>query len=106
MYLNEYQHEAMGFRLESADEAYALFGLVGEVGELFSFIAKTIRDEPQMTNGEVQEFVKKELGDILWFLSAVAYDHGLQLDDVAVANIQKLRSRAERGVIKGSGDER
>lgn len=106
MHLNDYQHEALGFRLESADEAYALFGLVGEVGELFSFIAKMIRDEPEITNGEVQEYVKKELGDILWMLSAVAQDHGLQLEDIAVANVQKLRSRAERGVIKGSGDER
>jgi NTP pyrophosphatase (non-canonical NTP hydrolase) len=106
VHINEYQHQALSFRLETADEAYALFGLVGEVGELFSFIAKMVRDEPELTNGEVQEYVKKELGDILWMLSAVASDHGLQLEDVAKANIAKLEGRAVRGTIQGSGDER
>jgi NTP pyrophosphatase (non-canonical NTP hydrolase) len=106
MHLNEYQHEALSFRLESADEAYALFGLVGEVGELYSFIAKTIRDNPEQTNEGVQTYVKKELGDILWMLSAIAADHGLLLEDVARGNIEKLSGRAARGTIQGSGDER
>jgi len=103
MHINDYQHEALGYRLESADEAYALFGLVGEVGELYGYIAKVIRDGEK---DDHQEYVKKELGDILWFLAAIAYDHGLQLDDIALANLHKLRSRAERGVIQGSGDNR
>lgn len=106
MHINEYQHEALSFRLESADEAYALFGLVGEVGELYSFIAKTIRDSPEQTNEQVQNYVKKELGDILWMLSAIASDHGLQMEEVAVGNLQKLRSRSQRGTIQGSGDDR
>lgn len=106
MHINEYQHEALSFRMKTADEAYALFGLVGEVGELFSYIAKTIRDEPQQTNEEVQNYIKKELGDILWMLSAVASDHGLQMQEVAQGNLDKLRSRQERGVIGGSGDDR
>ncbi len=103
MHLNEYQHEAMSFRLETADEAYAIFGLVGEVGELYSFIAKSIRD------GEHPDhlgMVKKELGDILWFIAAIAKDHGFQLQEIAQSNVDKLRSRSERGVIQGSGDER
>lgn len=103
MHINEYQHEALSFRLESADEAYALFGLVGEVGELYGYIAKIIRDGAKE---DQQEYVMKELGDILWFVSAIAYDHGLQLEDIAKANVEKLRSRMERGTIQGSGDER
>ncbi len=106
MYMNDYQHEALSFRLPSADEAYALFGLVGEVGELYGFIAKQIRDETIKNGDELQAYIKKELGDILWMLSAVAHDHGLQMDEIAVGNLEKLRSRAERGVIQGSGDER
>lgn len=103
MHLNEYQHEAMSFRIPSADEAYALFGMVGEVGELYGYIAKVIRDGEK---DDHQEYVKKELGDILWFLAAIAYDHGLQLQDIAQGNVEKLRSRKERGVITGSGDNR
>lgn len=103
MYLSDYQHDALSFRMESADEAYALFGLVGEVGELYGYIAKVIRDGEKADH---QEYVKKELGDILWFLAAIAYDHGLRLDDIAMANIQKLKGRKERGTIQGSGDNR
>lgn len=103
MYLSDYQHDALSFRMESADEAYALFGMVGEVGELYGYIAKVIRDGEKADH---QEYVKKELGDILWFLAAIAYDHGLRLDDIAMANIQKLKGRKERGTLQGSGDNR
>ncbi len=103
MYMSDYQHDALSFRMESADEAYALFGLVGEVGELYGYIAKVIRDGDK---DDHQEYVKKELGDILWFLAAIAYDHGLRLDDIAMANLQKLKGRKERGTIQGSGDNR
>lgn len=106
MNLNEYQYEAMSFRMETADEAYALFGLVGEVGELCSFVAKSIRDNPPNTNAEVQDYVRKELGDILWMISAIAADNGLLMSEVAEGNIKKLSSRKERGTIQGSGDDR
>lgn len=106
MNLNEYQYHAMSFRMDTADEAYALFGLVGEVGELCSFVAKSIRDNPDNTPDDVQAYVKKELGDILWMISAIAADNGLLMSEVAEANIKKLNSRKERGVITGSGDDR
>ena len=106
MNLNEYQHEAMSFRMETADESYALFGLVGEVGELFSFIAKIVRDTPTLTDEQVRDYVKKELGDILWMISAIADDNDLSMSEVAEGNIQKLSSRKERGTIQGSGDDR
>lgn len=103
MNFDDYQQEALSFRLETADEAYALFGLIGEVGELFGYIAKVIRDGEKADH---QEYVKKELGDILWFVSAIAYDHGLRMNELATSNLMKLRSRMERGVIQGSGDNR
>lgn len=106
MTLDEYQQHAMSFRMKTADEAYALFGLVGEVGELYGYIAKQIRDTPDTANEEIHTYVKKELGDILWMISAIAVDHGLTLSEVAVGNIQKLSSRAVRGTLQGSGDDR
>jgi NTP pyrophosphatase (non-canonical NTP hydrolase) len=102
MNFNEYQNEALSFRLATADEAYVMFGLVGEVGELYGHVAKVIRDGLEAD----REYVKKELGDILWFVSQLAYDAGLSFEDVAAANIQKLASRAQRGTISGSGDDR
>lgn len=103
MRLNDYQAEAMGFRLPSATPEYALFNLSGEVGELHSLIAKAIRDGAKY---EFEMNVKKELGDILWCLSAVAADYGWTLEDVAASNIFKLESRSQRGVLTGSGDNR
>lgn len=103
MRLSDYQLAAMSFRLPSANRSYALAGLTGEVGELNSLIAKSIRDH----NGLMDVLaVKKELGDILWFVAAIAADFGFGLDDVGMTNIDKLNSRKSRNKIQGSGDER
>ena len=44
MNFDEYQKEAMYFRMPTADSSYALLNLCGEVGELYSAIAKQLRD--------------------------------------------------------------
>lgn len=103
MQLNDYQAEAMSFRLESANEGYALAGLVGEVSELYSLIAKAIRDGKQF---DFDQNVKKELGDILWFVAAIAADAGFTLEDIGMSNIAKLSARKNKGTIQGSGDNR
>lgn len=103
MKLNDYQAEAMSFRLPSATPDYALFNLSGEVGELHSLIAKAIRDGAKF-DFELQ--VKKELGDVLWCLTAVAMDYGYTLEDVAQSNINKLSKRKQDGTLNGSGDNR
>jgi NTP pyrophosphatase (non-canonical NTP hydrolase) len=81
---------------------YPALGLSGEVGELNNKIKKRIRDSTALD----KEDIKAELGDILWYLSAVATDMDIKLDDVAACNIKKLRSRKARGTLKGSGDRR
>lgn len=103
MNMTDYQDQAMSFRLPSANEAYALYGLMGEVGEFYGALAKSIRDK----DGEIDAgLVRKELGDILWFVAAVAHDFGFDLGEIAQENVQKLSSRKDRGVIQGSGDNR
>ena len=102
MELNNYQEIADETRLPTADLEYLLMGFVGEVGEFYSLLAKSIRDE---TDWDVDK-VKKELGDCLWFLATISADFGLHLNDVAQANIDKLNSRKMRNVLTGSGDER
>ncbi len=102
MNFNEYQQKAMAFRLESAGSPYAFMGLIGEVGELYGAIAKAMRDDTEIDT----EYVKKELGDILWFVAAITTDMELNLSDVAQKNIEKLGSRKARGTIQGSGDDR
>lgn len=50
--------------------------------------------------------IAKELGDVLWYLSVLANDLGYSLDEVAALNIEKIRSRNERGKLHGNGDNR
>lgn len=104
MNFNEYQEKLMAYRMPSADATYALLGLAGEAGEVCSLAAKGIRDGYNYDS--LKAALKKELGDVLWFVAAVAESYDLTLDEVALANYEKITSRFERGVIGGSGDNR
>lgn len=77
-------------------------GLVGEAGEVAEKIKKLIRDDTRFSNAEII----KELGDVVFYATALANYYGSTLDGVLETNVEKLNSREERGVIKGSGDNR
>lgn len=104
MNLDQYQTEAMKLRLPTADREYALLNLVAEAGEVAGKAAKHRRD-----GGDVEEYnlaIKKELGDVMWQVAAVAKDHGFTLSEVSIHNLEKLTSRRQRDVLQGSGDNR
>lgn len=103
MKLNDYQSQALDYRLASADDVYVNYNLAGEVGEYLSLLAKSRRDG-RRPDHDMQ--AKKELGDILWQLAAAAADHGFTLEDVAQSNLNKLRLRSIANTIQGSGDDR
>jgi NTP pyrophosphatase (non-canonical NTP hydrolase) len=67
---------------------------------------KAIRDDGATVTDERRSAMAKELGDVLWYVSQLASELGLELEDVAQANLDKLLSRQRRGVLSGSGDER
>ena len=105
MDFDEYQQKAWSFAIMPAKTTqYLIPGLAGEVGELCSLFAKAVRDG----KGTPVQYddVKKELGDVLWFVATIALYHGISLDEIAEANIAKLQSRKDRNVISGSGDNR
>ena len=85
---------------------YAGLGIAEEAGEVSGKIKKMLRDDGGRLTNERQAAIEKELGDVLWYIAAVARDAGLNLEDVALANLAKLRDRAARGVLGGSGDDR
>ena len=85
---------------------YPTLGLANEAGEVAGKIKKVFRDKAGEINDEIRSALKAELGDVLWYLSQVASELGLSLDEVAVDNIDKLYSRLERGKIRGDGDNR
>ncbi len=85
---------------------YPALGLAGEAGEVCEHIKKSIRDDGGQISARRREALKKELGDVLWYVAAVAYELDLELSDVARTNIAKLADRQARGVIHGEGDNR
>lgn len=85
---------------------YPTLGLSGEAGEVAEKIKKVIRDKNGVMDDESREMIKKELGDVLWYVAQLASELKLPLDDIAEKNIEKLYGRMERGKIGGSGDNR
>ena len=110
MKLNEYQRDARATCLESAKNLpYLITGLAAEAGEVAGKYAKYLRD----TDGSditayvhLEQDLMKELGDVLWFVAVTADKIGMSLAQVAQHNIDKLYSRQQRGVLKGSNDDR
>ena len=85
-----------------------VLGLAGETGEVIEKIKKMIRDKDGVFHATPEDIdeLKKELGDVLWYHSAIAFYNGIDLDDVARINLSKLRSRQQRNKIHGNGDNR
>ncbi|HEY3960735.1 MAG TPA: nucleoside triphosphate pyrophosphohydrolase family protein [Solirubrobacteraceae bacterium] len=86
--------------------AYPALGLAGEAGEVAEHAKKTIRDEGGQVSAERRTAMAKELGDVLWYVAQLASELKLDLDEIAQANLDKLLSRQQRGVLSGSGDDR
>jgi NTP pyrophosphatase (non-canonical NTP hydrolase) len=68
-----------------------LLGLAGEVGSLLTEFKKHLRDGN--AHRMFREQVKEDLGDLLWYVANVASKFGLDLDDIAAANLAKTRDR-------------
>jgi NTP pyrophosphatase (non-canonical NTP hydrolase) len=85
---------------------YPTLGLCGEAGEVAEKIKKMVRDDAGVLSAERRAALSKELGDVLWYLAQLATEAGLDLDEVAQANLDKLLSRRRRSVLQGSGDDR
>lgn len=79
-----------------------VLGLVGEAGEVAEKIKKQIRDSSRFS----QDDIIKELGDVLFYTTALANYYNKNLGYVIELNIKKLDDRQDRGVIKGNGDDR
>jgi|SRR6185503_5402664 len=86
---------------------YVTLGLVGEAGEIANKVKKQLRDNPKDPfNDEFKIMMFGELGDVMWYVSQMCNELGLDLEGIMEANIDKLESRKERDVLGGSGDER
>lgn len=101
--------------------AYCALKLNGEAGELAEHVGKAMRDDNlipydpgtavvYLEHAKLQAtrkaLIVKEVGDVLWYLSAICNELGISLAEAAMINLEKLKDRTDRDALRGSGDER
>lgn len=109
MEMNEYQRLAartISDKMTLKDQLmHSLHGMSGEIGEIHSIFQKYYQ-------GHVidDEHLKKEAGDLLWFLAEFCTANGWPLEEVGQGNIDKLYARypngfeAEKSLCRAVGD--
>lgn len=114
---NNLTYPALGLAGETGEVHEAVIdtviGLVSHAAALSAHVGRTVehvkkveRDSGGVVSPERAERIKKELGDVLWYVAALAKEAGTSIQEVAEANIEKLTGRRARGTIQGEGDAR
>jgi NTP pyrophosphatase (non-canonical NTP hydrolase) len=108
MTLNDFQNEANKTAIYPDEQLiiYPTLGLTGEAGEVADKVKKILRDKESIFALNDLQQIAFELGDVLWYVSTLARDLGYTLEEVAQMNIDKLKSRQDRNMLGGSGDNR
>jgi len=110
MTFEEYEQKALTTVISTNDKfkdmLHWVLGLNGEAGEVAEKMKKIIRDKDSVISDEDKQEMAKEIGDVLWYLAVFANDLGVPLDEIAKTNLSKLKSRKDRGVLGGDGDNR
>jgi len=107
MTFEEYQNKAKETAIYKHFKLlYPIVGLAGEVGEFCNKFGKIMRDDEGVISPEQKDDLIKELGDVLWFVSQVATDLDVELEEVVRTNVRKLEKRKRNNTIRGTGDYR
>jgi NTP pyrophosphatase (non-canonical NTP hydrolase) len=107
MTLDDYQKRALATAVDTGHELMQrALGICGEAGEIAEKLKKWHRDQGADEKLLDKDALAIELGDVLWYVATLADHLGYKLDDIAKDNLDKLASRAARGKIGGSGDNR
>lgn len=97
MTINEYQKLAMTTLNPDLDKKDVLIngvmGLCGESGEVIDIVKKHLAQGHELD----KEKIVKELGDVAWYMAEIATVLDVELEDVLVQNIEKLKKRYPEG---------
>lgn len=110
MTFDEYQKQALTTAHHNPDplmdKTIWAMGVSGEAGEVLEKWKKIVAYKEGNVSTEDLEGLKKELGDVVWYVAMLAYSLGLSFEEVMQHNVQKLQDRKSRSVITGEGDNR
>ncbi len=110
MNFNDYQKQALKTAINNPDQLMDktiwAMGIAGEAGEVIEKWKKIVAYKDGFINDDDMLDLKKELGDVLWYLTIFAHSLNTSLEDIAHLNIEKLNDRMNRNIIKGAGDSR
>ena len=111
MTFDEYHKRAVALVDNESDDEFKgymafVLGIVGEAGEVAEKFKKITWHRAGVVNDADREELKKELGDVLWYIAALSDALGYSINDIAELNLEKLETRKKRGVLRGSGDNR
>mgnify|MGYP000861741453 CR=1 FL=1 len=98
--LTEYQDWVDSVSTDRVNELgliYASLGLAGETGEVVEKIKKIVRDKDGVPTTEDIEYLKLELGDVLWYVAKFCNELGLYMEDVMWSNMEKINDRKTNG---------
>ncbi|MEO1208938.1 MAG: nucleoside triphosphate pyrophosphohydrolase family protein [Cyanobacteria bacterium J06638_20] len=97
MLFDEYQEKAAEFASDDLPREVALtvwaLGLCGEAGEVADHIKKHVGHGHPLN----RDYIKKELGDVLWYISALSDWLDMSIEGIAIQNIDKLKARYPEG---------
>jgi NTP pyrophosphatase (non-canonical NTP hydrolase) len=110
MTFDEYQKQALTTAVNNyeplMEKTIWAMGVVGEAGEVVEKWKKIVAYKDGKVSEEDLAELAKELGDVVWYIAVMAHSLGLSFDDIMARNVEKLKSRDARGVIRGKGDNR
>lgn len=96
MNFNEYQNLAERTAGKMSDEkrlANFAMGVAGEAGEVCDYLKKVLFHGHELD----KSVLEKELGDVLWYIATLANTVDLDMEDIAIKNIAKLKKRYPEG---------
>jgi NTP pyrophosphatase (non-canonical NTP hydrolase) len=103
MDFNTYQIKAhttsQNTKIGNDETLYPVFGLCGESGEVAEKFKKLYRDKSGVIDEEFVLVIKKELGDILWYVAQACLALNISLEELTDMNIKKLSKRYPEGMF-------
>lgn len=88
------------------DILYLTVAMCGEAGEVADKVKKIYRDHEGIVDGVTEHEIAMEIGDVLWYLAALAIKLRVPLWSIAKCNIDKVNRRIAMDKLHGNGDYR